>query len=196
MKAAKPLSTIPEPAFAQLPEAPPHTPQMPEEAADGSGFTPEPQPKASQNRKRPSATAHSPPLQKRLQRGKVPQKAAPLKEEEENPAARPRKEEVRRGLGATKLGRGLGAQKLPPSSLSIPQGVVSPGPGKRKREQTEEESQGRPSRSLRRTKPIQESTAPKVGEKGHGASWEMEMWEDGWRPRGFVAGVVAVLSSG
>ncbi|KAM9740078.1 mediator of DNA damage checkpoint protein 1 isoform 8-T10 [Dama dama] len=135
VKAAKPLSTIPEPAFAQLPEAPPHTPQMPEEeAADGSGFTPEPQPKASQNRKRPSATAHSPPLQKRLQRGKVPQKAASLKEEEENPAARPRKEE----------------------------GVVIPGPGKRKREQTEEESQGRLSRSLRRTKPIQESTAPKV----------------------------------
>ncbi|XP_070312931.1 mediator of DNA damage checkpoint protein 1 isoform X10 [Odocoileus virginianus] len=135
VKAAKPLSTIPEPAFAQLPEAPPHTPQMPEEeAADGSGFTPEPQPKASQNRKRPSATAHSPPLQKRLQRGKVPEKAASLKEEEENPAARPWKEE----------------------------GVVSPGPGKRKREQTEEESQGRPSRSLRRTKPIQESTAPKV----------------------------------
>nr|XP_020744498.1 mediator of DNA damage checkpoint protein 1 isoform X6 [Odocoileus virginianus texanus] len=135
VKAAKPLSTIPEPAFAQLPEAPPHTPQMPEEeAADGSGFTPEPQPKASQNRKRPSATAHSPPLQKRLQRGKVPEKAASLKGEEENPAARPWKEE----------------------------GVVSPGPGKRKREQTEEESQGRPSRSLRRTKPIQESTAPKV----------------------------------
>ncbi|XP_055427008.1 mediator of DNA damage checkpoint protein 1 isoform X3 [Bubalus kerabau] len=134
MKAAKLLSTIPEPAFAQLPEAPPHTPQMPkEEAADGSGFTPEPQPRASQNRKRPSATAHSPPLQKRLQRGRVPQKAASLKEEE-NPAARPRKEE----------------------------GVVIPGPGKRKREQTEEESQGRPSRSLRRTKPVQESTAPKV----------------------------------
>ncbi|XP_061255180.1 mediator of DNA damage checkpoint protein 1 isoform X4 [Bos javanicus] len=134
MKAAKPLSTISEPAFAQLPEAPPHTPQMPkEEAADGSGFTPEPQPRASQNRKRPSATAHSPPLQKRLQRGRVPQKAASLKEEE-NPAVRPRKEE----------------------------GVVIPGPGKRRREQTEEESQGRPSRSLRRTKPVQESTAPKV----------------------------------
>ncbi|XDA87128.1 hypothetical protein R6Z07M_016834 [Ovis aries] len=134
VKAAKPLSTIPEPAFAQLPEAPPHTPQVPkEEAADGSGFTPEPQPRASQNHKRPSATAHSPPLQKRLQRGRVPQKAASLKEEE-NPVARPRKEE----------------------------GVVIPGPGKRKREQTEEESQGRPSRSLRRTKPMQESTAPKV----------------------------------
>ncbi|XP_013829437.2 PREDICTED: mediator of DNA damage checkpoint protein 1 isoform X9 [Capra hircus] len=135
VKAAKPLSTIPEPAFAQLPKAPPHTPQVPkEEAADGSGFTPEPQPRASQNHKRPSATAHSPPLQKRLQRGRVPQKAASLKEEEENPVARPRKEE----------------------------GVVIPGPGKRKREQTEEESQGRPSRSLRRTKPMQESTAPKV----------------------------------
>ncbi|XP_052504489.1 mediator of DNA damage checkpoint protein 1 isoform X3 [Budorcas taxicolor] len=135
VKAAKPVSTIPEPAFAQLPEAPPHTPQVPkEEAADGSGFTPEPQPRACQNHKRPSATAHSPPLQKRLQRGRVPQKAASLKEEEENPVVRPRKEE----------------------------GVVIPGPGKRKREQTEEESQGRPSRSLRRTKPVQESTAPKV----------------------------------
>ncbi|XP_055262011.1 mediator of DNA damage checkpoint protein 1 isoform X4 [Moschus berezovskii] len=134
VKAAKPLGTVPEAAFAQLPEAPPRTPQIPkEEAADGSGFTPEPRPKAPHNRKRPSATAHSPPLQKRLQRGKVPQKAASLKEEE-NPAARLRKEE----------------------------GVVIPGPGKRKREQTEEESQGRRSRSLRRTKPIQESTAPKV----------------------------------
>ena len=196
MKAAKPLSTISEPAFAQLPEAPPHTPQMPkEEAADGSGFTPEPQPRASQNRKRPSATARSPPLQKRLQRGRVPQKAASLKEEE-NPAVRPRKEEVRRGLGATKLGKGLGARKLPPSSLSIPQGVVIPGPGKRRREQTEEESQGRPSRSLRRTKPVQESTAPKVEETGHGASWEVEMWEDGRRPRGFEGGAGCCTSSG
>lgn len=42
-----------------------------------------------------------------------------------------------------------------------------PGPGKRKRDQAEEE--GILSRSLRRTKPNQESTAPKVGEKGHEA---------------------------
>lgn len=54
-----------------------------------------------------------------------------------------------------------------------------PEPGKRKRDQTEEEPRGVPSRSLRRTKPAQESTAPRVGEKGPEASWEMEMWEDG-----------------
>uniref|UniRef100_A0A8C9E3P1 Mediator of DNA damage checkpoint protein 1 n=1 Tax=Phocoena sinus TaxID=42100 RepID=A0A8C9E3P1_PHOSS len=135
VRAAESLSTIPEPAFAQLPEAPTRAPQIPKgEAADRSGFTPEPQPEASQNRKRPLATADSPPLQKRLQRGEVPQKTAFLKEEEENPAAKQRKEED----------------------------VVIPGPGKRKREQTEEEPREIPSRSLRRTKPLQESTAPKV----------------------------------
>ncbi|XP_029078474.1 mediator of DNA damage checkpoint protein 1-like, partial [Monodon monoceros] len=135
VRAAESLSTIPEPAFAQLPEAPTRAPQIPKgEAADRSGFTPEPQPEASQNRKRALATADSPPLQKRLQRGEVPQKTAFLKEEEENPAAKQRKEE----------------------------GVVIPGPGKRKREQTEEEPREIPSRSLRRTKPLQESTAPKV----------------------------------
>eukprot|EP00070_Physeter_catodon_P028183 XP_028335077.1 mediator of DNA damage checkpoint protein 1 isoform X7 [Physeter catodon] len=135
VRAAKSLSTIPEPAFAQLPEAPTHATQIPKgEAADRSGFTPEPQPEASQNRKRPLATADSPPLQKRLQRGEVPQKTAFLKEEEENPAAKLRKEED----------------------------VVIPGPGKRKREQTDGEPREIPSRSLRRTKPIQESTAPKV----------------------------------
>ncbi|XP_060164788.1 mediator of DNA damage checkpoint protein 1 isoform X1 [Globicephala melas] len=134
VRAAESLSTIPEPAFAQLPEAPTRAPQIPKGgAADRSGFTPEPQPEASQNRKRPLATADSPPLQKRLQR-EVPQKTAFLKEEEENPAAKLRKEED----------------------------VVIPGPGKRKREQTEEEPREIPSRSLRRTKPLQESTAPKV----------------------------------
>ncbi|XP_007449254.1 PREDICTED: mediator of DNA damage checkpoint protein 1 [Lipotes vexillifer] len=133
VRAAESLSTIPEPAFAQLPEAPTRAPQILKgEAADRSGFTPEPQPEASQNRKRPLATADSPPLQKRLQRGEVPQKTAFLKEEE-NPAAKLRKEED----------------------------VVVPGPGKRKREQTEEEPR-EISRSLRRTKPLQESTAPKV----------------------------------
>ncbi|XP_059794264.1 mediator of DNA damage checkpoint protein 1 isoform X3 [Balaenoptera ricei] len=134
VRAAESLSTIPEPAFAQLPEAPTHAPQIPKgEAADRSGFTPEPQPEASQNHKRPLATVDSPPLQKRLQR-EVPQKTAFLKEEEENPAAKLRKIED----------------------------VVIPEPGKRKREQTEEEPREIPSRSLRRTKPIQESTAPKV----------------------------------
>ncbi|XP_059965461.1 mediator of DNA damage checkpoint protein 1 isoform X4 [Mesoplodon densirostris] len=133
VRAAQSLSTIPEPAFAQLPEAPTRATQIPKgEAADRSAFTPEPQPEASQNRKRPLATADSPPLQKRLRR-EVPQKTAFLKEEE-NPAAKLRKEED----------------------------VVIPGPGKRKRTQTEEEPQEIPSRSLRRTKPIQESTAPKV----------------------------------
>ncbi|XP_057555699.1 mediator of DNA damage checkpoint protein 1 isoform X2 [Hippopotamus amphibius kiboko] len=134
VRTAESLTTIPEPALAQLPEAPARAPQIPKrEAADRSGFSPEPQPKASQNRKRPLATADSAPIQKRLQR-EVPQKTAFLKEEEEYPAARPRKEED----------------------------VVNPGPGKRKREQTEEEPQEIPSRSLRRTKPVQESTAPKV----------------------------------
>ncbi|XP_030897035.1 mediator of DNA damage checkpoint protein 1-like, partial [Leptonychotes weddellii] len=46
--------------------------------------------------------------------------------------------------------------------LSQSQDVVVPGPGKRKRDQAEEEPKGIPSRSLRRTKPNQESTAPKV----------------------------------
>ncbi|XP_070275098.1 mediator of DNA damage checkpoint protein 1 isoform X2 [Myotis yumanensis] len=40
--------------------------------------------------------------------------------------------------------------------------VVMPGPGKRKRDQAEEEPKGMPVRSLRRTKPSHESAAPKV----------------------------------
>ncbi|KAK1327546.1 hypothetical protein QTO34_013048 [Cnephaeus nilssonii] len=40
--------------------------------------------------------------------------------------------------------------------------VVMPGPGKRKKDQAEEEAKGMPVRSLRRTKPNHESTAPKV----------------------------------
>nr|KAF6506473.1 mediator of DNA damage checkpoint 1 [Rousettus aegyptiacus] len=95
-------------------------------------FTPEPQPKVSQNHKRPLGTADLLPLQKRLQRGEVPQKTAFLKEKED-PAERPGKEED----------------------------VVITGPGKRKRDQTEEEPEGMPGRSLRRTK-LNESTAPKV----------------------------------
>ncbi|XP_070441651.1 mediator of DNA damage checkpoint protein 1 isoform X34 [Equus przewalskii] len=133
VRAAESLTTIPEPAFAQLPEAPTHAPHIEKvEAAGTSGFTPEPQRKASQSHKRPLATLDLPPLQKRLQRGKVSQKTAFLQEEEDDPTERPGKKEV----------------------------VVMPGPGKRKRDQAEEE--GILSRSLRRTKPNQESTAPKV----------------------------------
>ncbi|XP_014392744.1 PREDICTED: mediator of DNA damage checkpoint protein 1 isoform X4 [Myotis brandtii] len=40
--------------------------------------------------------------------------------------------------------------------------VVMPGPGKRKRDQAEEEPKGMPVRSLRQTKPSHESAAPKV----------------------------------
>ncbi|XP_047653543.1 mediator of DNA damage checkpoint protein 1 isoform X4 [Phacochoerus africanus] len=128
------LSTTPEPTLPQLPEAPAHAPQIPKvEAAGRPGFTLEPQPKPTQKRKRPLAPADSPPLPKRLQRGEVPPKTVIL-EEEENPAARPGREED----------------------------AVIPEPGKRKRDQTEEEPRGAPSRSLRRTKPAQESTAPRV----------------------------------
>lgn len=128
------LSTTPEPTLPQLPEAPAHAPQIPKvEAAGRPGFTLEPQPKATQKRKRPLAPADSPPLPKRLQRGEVPPKTVIL-EEEENPTARPGREED----------------------------AVIPEPGKRKRDQTEEEPRGVPSRSLRRTKPAQESTAPRV----------------------------------
>nr|XP_044630877.1 mediator of DNA damage checkpoint protein 1 isoform X10 [Equus asinus] len=133
VRAAESLTTIPEPAFAQLPEAPTHAPHIEKvEAAGTSGFTPEPQRKASQSHKRPLATLDLPPLQKRLQRGKVSQKTVFLQEEEDDPTERPGKKE----------------------------NVVMPGPGKRKRDQAEEE--GILSRSLRRTKPNQESTAPKV----------------------------------
>ncbi|XP_039707100.1 mediator of DNA damage checkpoint protein 1 isoform X1 [Pteropus medius] len=133
VKAAESRRTIPAPAFAQIPEAPTHAPQIQKaEEAGRYGFTPEPPPKASQNHKRPLGTADLPPLQKRLQRGEVSQKTAFLKEKED-PAERPGKEED----------------------------VVITGPGKRKRDQTEEEPKGMPGRSLRRTK-LNESTAPKV----------------------------------
>uniref|UniRef100_G1P6N2 Mediator of DNA damage checkpoint protein 1 n=1 Tax=Myotis lucifugus TaxID=59463 RepID=G1P6N2_MYOLU len=81
-------------------------------------------------------TVHSPPLPKRLRR-EVPQKTVVLKEEEEE---KPGKEED-------------------PSQF---QDVVMPGPGKRERDQAEEEPKGMPVRSLRRTKPSHESAAPKV----------------------------------
>ncbi|XP_077760925.1 mediator of DNA damage checkpoint protein 1 isoform X5 [Canis aureus] len=129
------LRTIPKPAFAQLPEAPTHATQIHKlEAAGRSEFTLGPPPKASQSHKRPLATVDSPPPQKRHQRGEVTQETVFLKEEEEDPMERPREEEV----------------------------VVVPGPGKRKRDQAEEEPKRIPSRSLRRTKPNQESTVPKV----------------------------------
>nr|XP_055186113.1 mediator of DNA damage checkpoint protein 1 isoform X7 [Nyctereutes procyonoides] len=134
-RAVESLRTIPKPAFAQLPEAPTHATQIHKlEAAGRSEFTLGPPPKASQSHKRPLATVDSPPPQKRHQRGEVTQETVFLKEEEEDPMERPREEED----------------------------VVVPGPGKRKRDQAEEEPKGIPSRSLRRTKPNQESTAPKV----------------------------------
>ncbi|XP_044113274.1 mediator of DNA damage checkpoint protein 1 isoform X5 [Neovison vison] len=57
--------------------------------------------------------------------------------------------------------RGHWTCKMPPAEKASAD-VVAPGPGKRKRDQAEEEPKGLPSRSLRRTKPNQESTAPKV----------------------------------
>ncbi|KAG3289009.1 mediator of DNA damage checkpoint 1, transcript variant X4 [Ictidomys tridecemlineatus] len=132
-RAAECLGTIPEPSFPQLPEAPIHASQIQKvEAAGTSGFIPEPPPKASRSRKRPSTTIDSPPLQKRPQRGDVSQETMFPKEEEEDPEEMPVKEE----------------------DIVIPD--------KRRRDQTEEEPKGIPSRSLRRTKSNQESAAPKV----------------------------------
>ncbi|XP_019665106.2 mediator of DNA damage checkpoint protein 1 isoform X3 [Ailuropoda melanoleuca] len=135
VRAVESLGTVPKPAFSQLPEAPTQATQIQNvEATGGSELTQVPLPKAAQSRKRPLATVDKPPLQKRLQRGEVTQKTVFLKEEKEDPMERPRKEED----------------------------VVVPGPGKRKRDQAKEEPKGIPSRNLRRTKPNQESTAPKV----------------------------------
>ncbi|XP_029800035.1 mediator of DNA damage checkpoint protein 1 isoform X2 [Suricata suricatta] len=134
VRAIESLRTITDSALAQLPEARIHATRMQKgEAAGRSEFILEPQPKPSQSRKRPLATVDSPPLQKRLQ-----QKTVSLKEEEEDSAERPRKEED----------------------------AVIPGSGKRKRDQTEEEPRGIPSRSLRRIKPNQESIAPKSRKAG------------------------------
>lgn len=133
MRAAESRRPMAEPTFPQPLEVPTHTPQVQKvEAAGRVRVTPEPQPKATQHRKRSLATADSPPLQKRPQCEEVPQKTAGL--EEEDAAERPGKEE----------------------------GVVIPGPGKRKRDQAEQEPKSIPSRSLRRTKPDQEPTVPKV----------------------------------
>ncbi|KAG8521077.1 Mediator of DNA damage checkpoint protein 1, partial [Galemys pyrenaicus] len=134
VRAAESFRTTPEPASAQPPKTCTQLPQIQKvEEAVSSGLTLEPHPKASQRCKRPLATMDSPPLQKRLQRGEVPQKTAFIKKEEEDAAERPVKDEH----------------------------VAIPGPVKRKRDQTEEPT-GIPSRSLRRAKPNQESTAPKV----------------------------------
>jgi hypothetical protein len=60
----------------------------------------------------------SPPLQKRSQR-EVSQKTV-FPKEEEDAMERPRKEEVRRGLWATKLEPSFSAKELPPRYFSIP----------------------------------------------------------------------------
>ncbi|KAM5325318.1 mediator of DNA damage checkpoint protein 1 isoform 6-T8 [Glossophaga mutica] len=130
VKIAKSLRAIPNPAFAQLPEALTHVSQIQKVEAGGRyEFTPKTQPKAFQNRKRPFSAVDSPALQKQLQRGKVHRKTVLLKEEED--------------------------------PIEKEEDVVIPGPGKREKDQAEEPN-GVPGRSLRRTKPKQESTAPKV----------------------------------
>ncbi|XP_074254416.1 mediator of DNA damage checkpoint protein 1 isoform X6 [Saimiri boliviensis] len=129
------LTAITEPASPQLLETLTHASQIQKVEARGrSRFTPEPQPKASQSRKRPFATMDSQPLQKQPQREEVSQKTVFLKEELEDTTKWPGKEED----------------------------VMTPKPGKRKRDQAEEEPNRIQSRSLRRTKLTQESTAPKV----------------------------------
>ncbi|KAL0622801.1 Mediator of DNA damage checkpoint protein 1 [Plecturocebus cupreus] len=135
VRAAESLTAIPEPASPQLLETPTHASQIQKvEAVGRSRFTTEPHPKASQSRKRPFATMDSPPLQKQPQREEVSQKTVFLKEELEDTTETPGKEED----------------------------VMTPKPGKRKRDQAEEEPNRIQSRSLRRTKLTQESTAPKV----------------------------------
>ncbi|XP_055119356.2 mediator of DNA damage checkpoint protein 1 isoform X3 [Symphalangus syndactylus] len=135
VRAAESLTAIPEPASPQLLETPTHASQIQKVEPTGrSRFTPELQPKASQSRKRSLATMDSPLHQKPPQRWEVSQKTVIIKEEEEDTAEKPGKEED----------------------------VVTSKPGKRKRDQAEEEPNRIPSRSLRRTKLNQESTAPKV----------------------------------
>ncbi|XP_012590062.1 PREDICTED: mediator of DNA damage checkpoint protein 1 isoform X2 [Condylura cristata] len=134
VRASESFRTTSEPASAQPPKPCTQAPQIEKaEGAVSSGLTLENHPEASQSCKRPLATTDSPPPQKRLQRGEVPQKTSFFKEEKEDVAERPVKDEH----------------------------VAIPGPVKRKRDQTEEPKEVS-SRSLRRTKPNQESTAPKV----------------------------------
>ncbi|XP_033075449.1 mediator of DNA damage checkpoint protein 1 isoform X6 [Trachypithecus francoisi] len=135
VRAGESLTAIPEPASPQLLDTPTHASQIQKVEPTGrSRFTPELQPKASQSRKRSLAIMDSPPHQKQPQRGEVSQKTVIIKEEEEDTAEKPGKEED----------------------------VMTPKPGKRKRDQAEEEPNRIPNRSLRRTKLNQESTAPKV----------------------------------
>uniref|UniRef100_A0A2K5XPV0 Mediator of DNA damage checkpoint protein 1 n=1 Tax=Mandrillus leucophaeus TaxID=9568 RepID=A0A2K5XPV0_MANLE len=135
VRADESLTAIPEPVSPQLLDIPTHASQIQKvEPAGRSRFTPELQPKASQSRKRSLAIMDSPPHQKQPQRGEVSQKTVIIKEEEEDTAEKPGKEED----------------------------VMTPKPGKRKRDQAEEEPNRIPNRSLRRTKLNQESTAPKV----------------------------------
>lgn len=124
-----------EPVTAQPPETSTHACKVPKvEETERSEHTPEPCPKSTQSQKRPLVTVDSSPLQKRLQRGEVPQKITFLKEEEEDAAEKLGKEED----------------------------VVIPAAGKRKRAQAREEPEGRSKRSLRRTKRHQDSIAPRV----------------------------------
>uniref|UniRef100_A0A8C9I973 Mediator of DNA damage checkpoint protein 1 n=1 Tax=Piliocolobus tephrosceles TaxID=591936 RepID=A0A8C9I973_9PRIM len=135
VRAGESLTAIPEPASPQLLDTPTHASQIQKVEPTGrSRFTPELQPKASQSRKRSLAIMDSPPHQKQPQRGEVSQKTVIIKEEEEDTAEKPGKEED----------------------------VMTPKPGKRKRDRAEEEPNRIPNRSLRRTKLNQESTTPKV----------------------------------
>ncbi|XP_010641745.1 mediator of DNA damage checkpoint protein 1 isoform X5 [Fukomys damarensis] len=132
-RAAASLGTVSGPSFPQLPEAPVQVLLVPKtEAADSPESTPEPRPAASQRHKRPYPSTNLPPLLKWPQREGSPKTVFP-KEEEEDTAERPRNAED----------------------------VVTPGPGKRKRDQTEPPREV-PKRGLRRNKPTQSSATPRV----------------------------------
>ncbi|XP_023577695.1 mediator of DNA damage checkpoint protein 1 isoform X5 [Octodon degus] len=132
-RAAASLRTVPDPCFPQPPEAPTCASRIPKvEAADSSGPTQQLQPAVSPQYKRPSPSTDSPPLLKRPQRGTSQKTVFPKKEKDT--AERPGKAED----------------------------TWTPGPGKRKRTQMEEELQEVPRRGLRRNKPTLQSAAPKV----------------------------------
>ncbi|XP_049620727.1 mediator of DNA damage checkpoint protein 1 [Suncus etruscus] len=134
MRAAKTLQTTPESVIAQCPHSLAHSSKIQkEEATCRSGHTPQSQPKISQSLKRSFVTVDSPPLQKRLKRGKISQKTTFLKEKEEETTVNPENKKD----------------------------VVMPEAGK-KRAQAKEEPEGIAKRSLRHNKPNQDSTAPKV----------------------------------
>ncbi|XP_058522092.1 mediator of DNA damage checkpoint protein 1 isoform X3 [Ochotona princeps] len=135
VRAAESLGTVHEPSFSQPPGVPTHAPQIQKvEASDISEVAQELPPKVSSSCKRPSSSIDSPPRHKRPRRGQVSPKTVFPKEEEEDASEKPRREED----------------------------IVVPGPGKRKRGQAEKEPQEVPSRSRRRTKPLEPSAAPKV----------------------------------